>query len=150
MQYLKSVMEAKGVQTLVNENDAIINNLVNQTITDITTENITIVRDNLEQFIVEGDLLETYEDISTWASEDVQYYMEAISEVLADQELTQEQKVAIISNPDQFLSTEIKSGSFGSAYSAARKGDDYQAKTKRERAGKVVGKGVKAVTGAGK
>ena len=103
MQYVQSVMESDGVQALVNENDAIINDIVNKTMSSIVTENISIARSNVEFFIAENDILETYEDISTWANEDVQEYMEAISMVLSDSGLTQEDKIAIISNPDQFI-----------------------------------------------
>jgi hypothetical protein len=140
MQYLKNVMESEGVQTLVNEHDELINVTINNTIKSIVDENINIAKINLDSFVTEGDLLETYEDISTWASNDVQEYLEAVSEVLSDNELTQEDKLEILEAAPNALKRSNKN-------IVAKMKDGY--KRGSDKGTSKVGKVAKGVIGAG-
>jgi hypothetical protein len=143
MQYLKNVMESEGVQTLVNENDKLINDTIDSTISSIIEANINIAKDNLDSFVVEGDLLDTYEDISIWANEDLQEYMETVSMILSDKELTQEQKLEIL----QEGRTAYLQGKLGTKSMKDQKGFKNKASFA---AGKVMGAGRSASKSIGK
>jgi hypothetical protein len=97
MQYLNTVIESQNIRSFISEqcNQKIID-IVGSTITSITNENILISNNSLDCFITEGDILSTYDNIRSWSSSDMVEYMEAVSTLISNNLITEDQKIELL------------------------------------------------------
>jgi hypothetical protein len=83
MQYLKYIFESNDVRSLTEEAEESITTIVEEAITPFLMNNFKYVVENLEKFIDNDDLVTSFEDIKTFARNDMVNMISAISEVAA-------------------------------------------------------------------
>ena len=124
MQYVQAIFENENVRTYVSENEQLID-LAAATVASYRPALIEHVFENLQDFVEEDDLAATYENIKTFIIAENLYLYEAVSDVLADTELTVEETVVFLeaSNGAYYLKKAMDSG----VGKNIRKGVDYVA-----------------------
>ena len=95
MQYVQAIFENENVRTYVSENEQLID-LAAATVASYRPALIDHVFENLQDFVEEDDLAATYENIKTFIIAENLYLYEAVSDVLADTELTVEETVVFL------------------------------------------------------
>lgn len=83
MQYLKYIFESNDVRSLTEESEESITAIVEEAMTPFLMNNFKYVVENLEKFIDNDDLVTSFEDIKTFARNDMVNMISAISEVAA-------------------------------------------------------------------
>jgi hypothetical protein len=83
MQYLKYIFESNDVRSLTEEAEESITAIVEEAMTPFLMNNFKYVVENLEKFIDNDDLVTSFEDIKTFARNDMVNMISAISEVAA-------------------------------------------------------------------
>jgi hypothetical protein len=132
LKYLNTVMENEDSRAIVSDADAIVENVMRETIPFIAAYNQEMVVENMDVFL-EDDLALTHESIVEYASNDMQEYISVLSDIASDQSLTNEEKVDILS-----LSEEAEDGVKGTGWFGVKTVQDYQtfAKNKKRAADK--------------
>jgi hypothetical protein len=109
MYYVKNVVTQESVQDLILSNEELVNNIITNYVPVSNIHNGLFVNENLGSFTDE-DVLTTYENIADFAEQDMVQFIEAISGIMGDQELTEEAKIEclayVLSDEDEELSEE--------------------------------------------
>ena len=95
MRLVKGIVSNNSVQEFIVSNESIINDVINVVTPKLLVTDSMIVKENLNSFVT-GDLVDTFETISAFAQEDMTTFIGAISDVLADTQLSVEAKIGII------------------------------------------------------
>jgi hypothetical protein len=95
MRYIKGIVSNENVQELIVSTEGIIEEVVSVVTPRLLTANSVAVKNSLSTF-AEGDLLETFENIRSFAENDMATFIGCIADVLSDTVLTNEDKVAVI------------------------------------------------------
>lgn len=128
MRYTQGVVSAPAVQELIVTSEQVINDVVKLVTPRLVSADTRLVRRSLGDF-VEGDIVDTYENIAFFAQQDMLAFLEGVTSVLSDNVLSMETKIDILNwvlddktDVVQELSfDDIKNGA-GEAYDKAKKG----------------------------
>ncbi len=113
MSLIKAVTQESDIRDMISTNEELINSAINNNMNLITRLNANIIKENLQKFVVQNNILSTYENISNAVSADIVLFIEAASLVLADTTLSNADKVTILQeeyadNSDAVLSNSEK------------------------------------------
>jgi hypothetical protein len=92
MQYLKAITEQDQVREVISSNQEDINIVVNEAMIELVQINYRFIKENIELFILENDAQSTYDNIVEFVSEDTVDFINKVSIILVNTELSQEQK----------------------------------------------------------
>jgi len=160
MRYVKGIVSNSNVQELIVSNESIIGEVINVVTPRLLVANSKVVKGSLGMFI-EGDLLDTFENIRAFAEDDMSIFIGCIADVIADQHLNNEEKIKVINftlddstdgMEDEILEGLMQKGLSAASWSAkrvkAKLADDGVVDTAKAvgktgyRAAKVVGKNI--------
>lgn len=83
MQYLKYIFESDDVRALTENSEDSITTIVQESMTPFLMNNFKYVVENLDKFIDNDDLVTSFEDIKTFARNDMVNMISAIAEIAA-------------------------------------------------------------------
>jgi len=96
MVYVQNIVAQESVQELIFSSEENINAILETAVPSIAAMNGALVKESLDSFIEDDDLLTTYENIAQFSENDMATFIESIAVVLGDEELTEEDKIEII------------------------------------------------------
>ena len=91
MKYLQAVMEQEQIGDLISNDDNIIAQIVEKYIPIIINYNSELIKEELVYF-TEDSLVDTYDNISSFVREDIEYFLESVSLLYSDKVLIDEDK----------------------------------------------------------
>lgn len=92
MNHMKLIIENKAAKNLIVSNEALIKETVEAHLPEIINGNIQLCTRSIGEFTVEDDLMGTSESIQNFVAYDIMQFLEAVTEITADKNLTLEQK----------------------------------------------------------
>jgi len=96
VKYIKTILENESARTLVENKDEFVTSVLEDSIPFIQSYDTGVITANLEAFMDSDNIGMIHQEISEVVNEDVNEFLEAISMVAADVELSDEEKTAVV------------------------------------------------------